>query len=62
MNLTTLDIALPIGPGVVFGVWPYSQFIKPDPQNAMNRALADAIKGACGLAIITLGYKFILPA
>lgn len=59
MILTFLDIALPIGLGAIFAVYRYTQFMKSDPRSALPRAAADGVKGAVGLAVITLGYKFI---
>ena len=61
MSLTFLDIALPIGLALVFAGFRYSQYLKSDPKNAMPRAAADGVKGAIGLAVITLGYKYIMP-
>ncbi len=61
MTLTFLDIALPIGLALVFAVFRYSQYLKSDPKHAVPRAAADGVKGAIGLAVITLGYKFIMP-
>ena len=61
MTITTFDIALPIGLALVFAVFRYSQYRTSDPSNAVPRALADGVKGAIGLAVITLGYKFIMP-
>ena len=59
MTFTLLDIALPIGLALVFAAFRYSQRLKTDPQNAMAKSAADGVKGAIGLAVITLGYKFI---
>ena len=61
MTLTFLDMALPIGLGLVFAAFRYSQYLKSDSQHAVPRAAADGVKGAIGLAVITLGYKFIMP-
>ena len=61
MTLSFLDIALPIGLALVFAGFRYSQYLKSDPKHAGPRAAADGVKGAIGLAIVTLGYKFILP-
>ncbi len=62
MNLSFLDIALPIGLALVFAGFRYTQYLKSDPKNAVPRAAAaDGVKGAIGLAVITLGYKFIMP-
>lgn len=58
MSLTFLDIALPIGLALVFAVFRYSQYRATDPDNAVPRAAADGVKGAIGLAVITLGYKY----
>ena len=58
MTLTFLDIALPIGLGLVFAVFRYTQYLKTEPKSAMPRAAADGVKGAIGLAVITLGYKY----
>ena len=60
MTLTALDIALPIGLALVFAVFRYSQYRKTDPTRAVPRAAADGVKGAIGLAVVTLGYKFIM--
>lgn len=60
MTLTFLDVALPIGLGLVFAVFRYTQNLKTDPKTAMPKAAADGVKGAIGLAILTLGYKFIM--
>jgi hypothetical protein len=59
MTLTFLDIALPIGLALVFAGFRYSQYLKTDSGNAVPRAAADGVKGAIGLAVITLGYKYI---
>ena len=59
MTLTPLDIMLPIGLAAVFAVYRYTQFLKVDPKSALPKAAADGVKGAVGLAVITLGYKFI---
>jgi hypothetical protein len=61
MTITPFDIALPIGLALIFAVFRYSQYRATDPDNAVRRAVADGIKGAVGLAVITLGYKFIMP-
>ena len=58
MSLTLLDIALPIGLGLVFAVFRYTQYLKSEPKTAMPKAAADGVKGAIGLAVITLGYKY----
>ena len=60
MTLTFLDIALPIGLALVFAVFRYSQYRASDPKNAVPRAAADGVKGAIGLAVITLGYKYFI--
>ena len=60
MTLTFLDIALPIGLGMVFAVFRYTQYRKSEAETAMPKAAADGVKGAIGLAVITLGYKFIM--
>ena len=36
-----------------------TQNLKVDPKTALPKAAADCVKGALGLAVITLGYKFI---
>ena len=59
MIITWLDIALPIGLAAIFAVFRYTQNLKVDPASAIPKAAADGIKGAIGLAVITLGYKFI---
>jgi hypothetical protein len=59
MTITTLDIMLPIGLGAIFAVYRYTQNLKVDPKTALPKAAADGVKGALGLAVITLGYKFI---
>ena len=61
MTVTFLDVALPIGLALVFAAFRYSQYLKSDPKRAVPRAAADGVKGAIGLAVITLGYKFIMP-
>ena len=58
MTFTFLDIALPIGLGLVFAVFRYTQYLKTEPNTAMPKAAADGVKGAIGLAVITLGYKY----
>lgn len=58
MTITLFDIALPIGLAVVFAVFRYTQYRASDPKTAVPRALADGVKGAIGLAVITLGYKY----
>ena len=60
MTLTFLDIALPIGLALVFAAFRYIQYRANDPKHAMPRAAADGVKGAIGLAVVTLGYKFIM--
>lgn len=60
MTLTFLDVALPIGLGLVFAVFRYTQYLKSDPKTAMPKAAADGVKGAIGLAVITLGYKYFI--
>ena len=59
MSITLLDIMLPIGLAAVFAVFRYTQHMKTDPKTARARALSDGISGAIGLAVITIGYKFI---
>ena len=59
MTLTFLDIALPIGLALVFAVFRYSQYRATEPATALPRAAADGVKGAIGLAVVTLGYKYI---
>ena len=59
MTITWLDIALPIGLAAIFATFRYTQLLKADPKTAMSKAAADGIKGAIGLAVITLAYKFI---
>ena len=59
MTITWLDIALPIGLAAIFATFRYTQLLKTDSKNAMSKAAADGIKGAIGLAVITLAYKFI---
>ena len=58
MTLTTLDIMLPIGLAAVFAAYRYTQYLKVDTRTALPKAAADGVKGAVGLAVITLGYKF----
>ena len=58
MTITLFDIALPIGLALVFAVFRYTQYRSTDPKNAVPRAAADGVKGAIGLAVITLGYKY----
>ena len=58
MNLTLFDIALPIGLALVFAVFRYGQYRTQDPKTALPRAAADGVKGAIGLAVITLGYQY----
>ena len=59
MTITVLDIALPIGLAAVFAVFRYTQHMKADARTAVPKAAADFVKGAIGLAVVTLGYKFI---
>jgi hypothetical protein len=59
MTLTTLDIMLPIGLAAIFAVYRYTQHMKVDATTALPKSAADFVKGAIGLAVITLGYKFI---
>ena len=59
MTLTLLDIALPIGLAAVFAVYRYTQHLKTDAPTALPKSAADFVKGAVGLAAVTLGYKFI---
>jgi hypothetical protein len=61
MTLTTLDIALPIGLGAVFGAYRYAMRLKNGSDNAAARSAADALIGMAGLAVITFAYKFIAP-
>ena len=58
MTLTPLDIALPIGLGVVFGLFRFSDYRRAGLEDAMQRAALDALKGIAGVAIITLAYKY----
>ena len=58
MTITALDIMLPIGLAAVFAVYRYTQYLKAEPKSALPKAAADGVKGAIGLAVITLGYKF----
>ena len=58
MTITAFDIALPIGLALVFAVFRYSQYRSTDPKTALPKAAADGVKGAIGLAVITLGYKY----
>ena len=60
MTLSFLDIALPIGLGLVFAAFRYTQYLKTEPKTALPKAAADGVKGAIGLAVITLGYKLIM--
>ena len=60
MTLTFLDIALPIGLALVFAAFRYSQYRAAEPKTALPKAAADGVKGAIGLAVITLGYKYIM--
>jgi hypothetical protein len=60
VTLSFLDIALPIGLALVFAVFRYGQYRATDPQTALPRAAADGVKGAIGLAVITLGYKYFI--
>ena len=59
MTFSTFDIMLPIGLAAVFAVFRYTQHLKADPPHALPRAGADFVKGAFGLAVVTLGYKWI---
>ena len=59
MTITWFDIALPIGLALVFAVFRYGQYRAADPQTALPKAAADGVKGAIGLAIVTLGYQYI---
>ena len=59
MTFTAFDIALPIGLAVVFAVFRYTQYRSTDPQTALPKAAADGVKGAIGLAVITLGYSYL---
>jgi len=59
MTLTFLDLALPVGLALVFAVFRYSQYVRAGVSQAVAKAAADGLKGAIGLGIITLGYKFI---
>jgi hypothetical protein len=59
MTLTFLDLALPVGLALVFAVFRYSQYVRAGESQAVAKAAADGLKGAIGLGIITLGYKFI---
>ncbi len=61
MSVTFLDIALPVGLAIVFAGFRYSQYLKTNPKHAVPLAAADGVKGAIGLAVITIGYKFIMP-
>ena len=62
MTITFLDIALPIGLAAIFGVYRYVGHLKSDPEHAIANAAVDAVKGAAGLAVITLIYKFVAPS
>ncbi len=58
MTLTPLDIALPVGLALVFGLYRYTAYARAQLPDATSRAGLDAVKGAVGLAVITLGYKY----
>jgi len=58
MTLTPLDIALPIGLGIVFGLFRYSAYRRVQVDNAIQYAAVDALKGIAGIALITLAYKY----
>ena len=55
---TPLDIALPIGMGVVFGLFRYQSYRHAQLADATQRAALDAIKGIGGMAFITFAYKY----
>ena len=60
MTITAFDIALPVGLALVFAVFRYGQYRGSDPTTALPKAAADGVKGAIGLAVITLGYKYFI--
>jgi len=51
---------LPIGLALVFAVFRYGQYRAAEPKTALPKAAADGVKGAIGLAVITLGYKYFI--
>jgi hypothetical protein len=59
MTLTTLDVALPIALGALFGAARYQTHLRMAAPDPMARALRDAVMGAAGLAVITLGYQYL---
>jgi hypothetical protein len=60
VNLSFLDIALPIGLAAVFAVFRYGQYRASEPKTALPKAAADGVKGAIGLTAVTLGYKYFI--
>lgn len=58
-TLTFLDIALPIGLGLVFAVFRYGRYRSSKSETALPKAAADDVEGAIGLAAITPGYKYL---
>lgn len=59
MSFSTFDIMLPIGLAAVFGLVRYSQLNKTNPDVATRVALADAVKGAIGMGIMTVIMKYL---
>ncbi|MCA0432545.1 MAG: hypothetical protein LCH46_04715 [Proteobacteria bacterium] len=58
-ELTTFDIAFPIGLGLLFGVMRYVRLQQAGAPNALNLAAIDALKGILGAGVIMLAYKML---
>ena len=58
MTFTPLDIALPIGLGVVFGLFRFLAYRRAGLEDALSRAAMDALKGILGMAVITFALKY----
>ena len=48
------------GLALVFAVFRYGQYRAAEPKTALPKAAADGVKGAIGLAVVTLGYQYIM--
>ena len=58
MTLSALDIAMPIGLGIVFGAFRFAAYRRALLEDAAPRAALDALKGTAGIAVITFAYKY----
>jgi len=59
MTFTAFDIALPIGLGAAFGLFRYFEWVKSAPDQAMQKAAMDALKGMAGMGVMTVVMKYL---